>query len=343
MTASAQPEVSASHSPTVSAVIPTVGRASLVAAIHSALKQVSPVLEVLVCADTNDDLAHLIPSDSRVRVIRVGPQAGGNAARQAGILAARGALVALLDDDDAWEPTKLQVQLRQVSASLQRDRIWLAASRIRVVGPQAVEIWPDRLIVDQEPIARYILWKHRPRAGVGFLQTSTLLFARDLGIQVPWRAEQRYHQDLDWLLRVGRRFPDIQVIQAPHALTTYTATSADTLSRRITPGQSRDWAIATIRGDPRGLGDFLLTGPTIAAARVGDPRTVASMIRVGILRGSPGVAALVFASYQFLIALKIRVTASARGKRYRRPAASSGGQASRRAEPHNSITPSPDA
>ena len=106
---------SASSSHLVSAVIPTTGRRELVRALKSVLSQDYDLHEVIVVADT---LKHVeIPADPRIRMVRIGPGAGGNAARQRGILEATGDLVALLDDDDEWTSTKLTEQLDLVNTN----------------------------------------------------------------------------------------------------------------------------------------------------------------------------------------------------------------------------------
>ena len=104
--------------PQVSVVIPTRNRAALMErAVVSVLAQTAPPLEVLVVDDGSTDTtaaqtAELTRRDGRVRAIRKETAGGAPAARNAGIHAARGALVAFLDDDAVWMPSKLAEQLR---------------------------------------------------------------------------------------------------------------------------------------------------------------------------------------------------------------------------------------
>ena len=103
------------HSPTiVSAIIPTYNRAHLVTeAIDSVLAQTYPHIEVIVVDDgsTDDTMARLAPYGSRIRVIRQ-ENAGPAAARNKGIAASSGGLVAFLDSDDLWLPAKIERQVR---------------------------------------------------------------------------------------------------------------------------------------------------------------------------------------------------------------------------------------
>lgn len=97
---------------TVSVVIPTYNRVHLIArAVTSALANVAPGDEVIVVDDgsTDDTLAKLAVFGDRIRAIR-GRHAGAGAARNTGIAAARGDLVAFLDSDDEWLPNKLALQ-----------------------------------------------------------------------------------------------------------------------------------------------------------------------------------------------------------------------------------------
>lgn len=96
----------------VSVVIPTFNRAALVCrAIDSALAQTHPSLEVIVVDDgsTDDTLPRLAAYGPRIRIIAQ-PNSGVCAARNAGIAAATGELIAFLDSDDLWRPFKIAAQ-----------------------------------------------------------------------------------------------------------------------------------------------------------------------------------------------------------------------------------------
>lgn len=102
--------------PSITVVIPTRDRWPLLArtALASALAQERVDLEVIVVDDgcvepAPDALPGL--DDRRVRVVRHPEPRGVAAARNAGIAAAQGEWIALLDDDDIWAPQKLDRQL----------------------------------------------------------------------------------------------------------------------------------------------------------------------------------------------------------------------------------------
>jgi glycosyltransferase involved in cell wall biosynthesis len=108
--------VAGAERPLVSVVMPTYNRASLLGrAIRSALNQTYNNLEIIVVDDaSSDDTPDVVKAfqDQRVRYIRHDTNRGGSAARNTGIRNATGEFIAFLDDDDEWEPTKTEEQLR---------------------------------------------------------------------------------------------------------------------------------------------------------------------------------------------------------------------------------------
>lgn len=106
--------------PLVSVVIPTFNRAALlVKALHSVRQQTYPNLEIIVVDDAStDDTATAVQKidDLRVHYIRHEVNRGGSAARNTGIRAATGEFIAFLDDDDEWEPSKTEIQIKMLEA-----------------------------------------------------------------------------------------------------------------------------------------------------------------------------------------------------------------------------------
>ena len=119
-------------SPRVSVIIPTYNRAwCLSEAIESVLSQTFQDMELIVVDDgsTDETPALLSQYGDRLRVLHQ-PNQGVSAARNSGIQAAHGDLIALLDSDDTWQPDKLARQVdffdRQPQARIcQTEEIWI--------------------------------------------------------------------------------------------------------------------------------------------------------------------------------------------------------------------------
>jgi glycosyltransferase involved in cell wall biosynthesis len=96
----------------VSVVCPFRGNVAwLEEAVRSALEQTLLPLEVIVASQSPlEEIAHLAAWDERVRIV---PDDGVGAAvgRNHGIREARGDLIAFLDADDVFLPTKLERQI----------------------------------------------------------------------------------------------------------------------------------------------------------------------------------------------------------------------------------------
>ena len=104
----------------VSVIIPSYNYGRYIGeAIDSALGQTLPPLEVIVVDDgsTDDTPEVLAKYGDRIRVLRQ-QNAGVAIARNSGIAAARGELVAFLDADDVWLPRKLELQTARFDGSV---------------------------------------------------------------------------------------------------------------------------------------------------------------------------------------------------------------------------------
>ena len=125
-----------SMKPMVSVVIPTYNRAwCLAEAVDSVLAQEFRDFELIVVDDGSaDDTPLLLESyGDAIRVLRRGNR-GVSAARNAGIAAARGGLIAFLDSDDLWLAGKLSRQVEFFTSHpealiCQTEELWVRNGR----------------------------------------------------------------------------------------------------------------------------------------------------------------------------------------------------------------------
>ena len=117
--------------PLVTVVVPVfAGERLLPTALDSALAQTYAHAEVIVVDDGSPDRsAELAARRPGVRVLRQ-PHRGVAAARNAGVEAGAGDLIAFLDQDDEWWPDKLA---RQVKLMTDRPEVGLAMTHVEMV------------------------------------------------------------------------------------------------------------------------------------------------------------------------------------------------------------------
>ncbi|MEX1184826.1 MAG: glycosyltransferase family 2 protein [Gemmatimonadota bacterium] len=109
-----------SSQPRVSVIVPTRDRADLLLrAVQSVLRQSFTDLEVLICFDGAADEARGRVAALRgpVRLIELPPSGLPGRVRNGGLAEAGGELIAFLDDDDEWSPTRLALQVALLDAS----------------------------------------------------------------------------------------------------------------------------------------------------------------------------------------------------------------------------------
>lgn len=182
--------------PTISVVIPTIRRPSLLErAVLSVTRQSVPPHEVLVVVDSKSDTLRgkyerAVPR--HCMVISNGRDPGASGARNTGASAACGLFVAFLDDDDEWLPE------------------YLAAAQQSISGAQADVVCTS--FVTPDPVGHDIDEKEAPSAlkpnlflvrNPG-LRGSNLVVRRELFLQVGGFCEALVsHNDLDLGIRLA--------------------------------------------------------------------------------------------------------------------------------------------
>jgi glycosyltransferase involved in cell wall biosynthesis len=140
----------------VSAVIPVYnGEDFLADAVASVLAQTHPVLECIVVDDGSTDSTGRIATDfgASVQLVRQA-RAGVSVARNHGAELARGELVAFLDHDDVWLPTKLERQLELLAD----ERNLMAMCGIEVIDSRGEVMVTKRLAPSERLLTGMLLF-----------------------------------------------------------------------------------------------------------------------------------------------------------------------------------------
>lgn len=236
----------------VSVIIPTYNRAwCLPRAVTSVLAQTFQDFELIIVDDGScDDTARIASSWKHpVRFLRQ-ENRGVSAARNRGIRASRGRLLAFLDSDDGWQPDKLARQVaffeaHPAAAICQTDEIWIR---------RGVRVNPKNR--HRKPAG----WIFEASLALCLVSPSAVMMRRELFDRVGlFDEELPACEDYDLWLRVSARYP-IHLIEEPlvvkhgghpdqlssqHSLDRYRIRSLDKLLRggTLSPEQSRAAAV----------------------------------------------------------------------------------------------------
>jgi glycosyltransferase involved in cell wall biosynthesis len=183
----------------VSCVVPVCnGERFLGEALDSILAQTHLPTELIVVDDGSTDRSQEIAESYGDRVVLLRqPNRGPAAARNRGIRAARGELLAFLDADDLWHPAKLD---RQVAFLRAHPEVDLCLTRYR-------NFWAPELADEQERYENHALSQPSSAFNIG-----TLLARRELFDRTLFNEELRYGENTDWFMAVLRRGARAEVL-----------------------------------------------------------------------------------------------------------------------------------
>ena len=213
----------------VSAIITTHNRLDLLKrAINSVLTQTYRDIECIVVSDASTDgTADYCKNLEGVVFIEIPAEdsKGGNYARNVGIKASHGEYIAMLDDDDAWFPTKIEKQV----ALIQEKKCGLVycKRRFEIVSPENEEIeYSDSLSNFDGDLSNFILTRI-------FITTSCILFSKELIQEVGlFDEELRYWQEYELTIRMAQR-TEIYLVDEPLTLYRIDKTDKHRLTNRF--------------------------------------------------------------------------------------------------------------
>jgi len=198
--------------PCVSVVVPFYNRENTIGrTISSVLKQTFEDWELVIVDDGSDDNNLLVRivnqfDDSRIQVLFQKQNLGGGAARNIGMLAAKGEYIAFLDSDDEWENNKLE---KQVEFHKNKSKHLVSYTKSVIhdgVDKNPQEPLPAQAIEKGEKVADYLFVRG------GFMPTPSLFGSRSVFIQCLFDTTLRRHQDYDFLLSLEKKGCEFEMI-----------------------------------------------------------------------------------------------------------------------------------
>jgi glycosyltransferase involved in cell wall biosynthesis len=187
----------------VSVIIPVYqGDSSILAAVGSALKQTHRNLDVIVIDDGSTDLTWTrleSIDDPRVRIFQQA-NLGASAARNLGLIEARGEYIAFLDADDLWMPNKLETELAIIQSKT--DRVGIVYSWYYCVDDTGMLSRPSPAITYSGIVFDKLL-----TTSLFIIPSASLFHRRVFEYVGMFDTTRRYHEDLAFVLRACRRFP----------------------------------------------------------------------------------------------------------------------------------------
>ena len=281
------------NGPAVSVVIPTTGERSLDRSVQSALEQEGVTVEVVVVMNGRGEIGELV-DDERVRVVHSDPVLKGNGARSVGIVESRYPLIALLDDDDYWQPDKLIRQYNYVADAQTSNDKWVVSCAVNEHSPtQPTRIVPTEAPTNLDDVAEYLARRPKLLSIGQQFQSSTLLFPRQLGIEKPFNPTAAVHQDWGWVIGAQRSGADIFCLYEP--LSHRVMGSPNAITSSIKWKESLRFGTQMLApSSRRARGDFALTIAADRAIAAHDYRGWLTCGWTGIRTGSPGLPAIIF-------------------------------------------------
>ena len=185
--------------PLVSVVVPCYnGGRYLAETLDSILGQTYLHWECVIVDDgsTDDSLklsADFCRKDSRFRLISK-PNGGLGSARNAGIAASTGELIAFLDADDKWHPEKLTLHVNHLQ---KRPGVGVSYSGTLFINEEGKRLWSRRMPYLSN-LSDYYLFCRNP-----ITNGSNGIFRKEVLLAHPFDEEISHNQDVDCWLRIA--------------------------------------------------------------------------------------------------------------------------------------------
>jgi hypothetical protein len=303
----------------VSVVIPTLGRPDVWKAVSSVLSQTVQPREVIVvdASDTGIDSPKEFSLD-RVRVLRpegskareTGLRWTAAANRNFGVRASCSSFVAFLDDDDAWLPTKLELQM----AVLRRRPDALVSCQSIYRLPSGKEkLRPKQVVHAGEDVFALLYGARSFRRLSHYFPTPSLLISRETALKIPMPEDVPGFEDTLWIHLLQK--DGHALVQVPTPLVVVHADPFRSISRDSVP-KNVAWAETLAKVDSRYATNFLLGVCQRNAMVMGRVWDVFQLARASRVFGAPlyQLSSVPFVAVGSVIAFLLRSVLS-RGRR----------------------------
>jgi glycosyltransferase involved in cell wall biosynthesis len=217
---------------TISVVIPCYNNgAHLGETLRSVRAQTRKPLEVIVVDDASrDDSAAVASTFEEVRLITLPRNSGVSWARNTGLLAARGEMIAWLDGDDLWEPSHLATVAGLLE---QHPSAGMAFSLTRAFG-MFHNVWEPLLPPFRPVDAFWPSWQQT------VAQMSTCVVWRENAVALKgFDPTIRGVEDFEFFLRLSRLHPFV----CTHEITARYRKHAGSESRQTVPSRMQEYSV----------------------------------------------------------------------------------------------------
>jgi hypothetical protein len=274
----------------VSVVIPLYNKGKYLGrAVSSVLAQTFKDFELIIVNDGSTDDGPAVArkyADSRINVIDQDNQ-GASAARNRGVAAARGELIAFLDADDEWRPDFLATIAHLVERFPGAGAYATGWRHLRGGGRYC---YRDISVHDHEQCGCYF----DRLAGGGGVHTSSVAVRRGVFERLgAFRVEEPFHEDLDMWFRIALHY---DFAYSPRICSLYHAYIPDNACHTGTYGKYVPvcTSLREMRADPMMDVAVRAKAERYAAAHL------ARVITVALLRGTPELVAQRLRQYRDL-------------------------------------------
>jgi glycosyltransferase involved in cell wall biosynthesis len=187
----------ASDFPLISVIIPAYNSANfLIETLESALAQTWPNKEIIVVNDGSTDETDELLKAYRERICYIFQENGGlGAARNSGLRAAKGELVAFLDADDLWLPEFLETQARFL---IQNPNVGVVYSWWDFIDPGGAKLPQEGRFTETGNLLRHLVLSNR------FAVMSALIRMKCVEAVGGFDADRLISEDWDFWVRVAQ-------------------------------------------------------------------------------------------------------------------------------------------